>query len=160
MDRRTKFLAGALCGLIVLWGDYKLFYKWGYEPILQKEAQITAREEALDDQHHDLAQLARAKKQLKDWTEQSLPPDKIVAHNLYYNWLTGLAVTIGFDDLKIAPGNSQTVVLGKGKRKKKPLQHAVHHNRWQDDVLSVEPVFVLLPPYENAAPDHKFKNHQ
>jgi hypothetical protein len=119
MDQRTKILASTLCGLIVLWGGYKLFYKWGYEPILQKKAQITAKEEALDKQQHDLAQLARAKKQLKDWTEQSLPPNEEVAHNLYYNWFTELAEMIGFEDLKTGPGNSQTVVLGKGTRKKK-----------------------------------------
>ncbi|GAB4148289.1 MAG: hypothetical protein Tsb009_21960 [Planctomycetaceae bacterium] len=124
MDQRTKILAGILCGLIVIWGGWKLFYKWGLEPIRTKKNLIAAREREIDEAGNELVRLEQAKKRLKEWTEASLPPNETDAQRLYKDWVTALAAMIGFDDLEIIPGRRQEQMLGRG-REKRSLYHSV-----------------------------------
>lgn len=108
-----------LIGLIVLWGGYNIVYSWIWQPIVDKKGQIAQLESDIEKEEQNIAKLKKAQRDLKDWTERSLPPNDTNAHRLYQTWLTHLAEVVGYDELVVEPLGRQPKWIGRGRTRKR-----------------------------------------
>lgn len=91
MKPREKKLAAGLIAILVLWQGWSFLDSLVFQPVRDREDEILARTERVDDKTKKLKASRAAARQLDDWKVRSLPPDPRIATSMYQNWLIELA---------------------------------------------------------------------
>ena len=112
MQRRELLLIVGLVTVIVIWLGSTGLSRVVFGPIQSKRAELLKWKTLTAQKEDLLLHLAHAKKQHQEWRSRSLPPDLVKskqrpdalnAQRLYLGWLTDLAQSCGFEDLKVSP---------------------------------------------------------
>ncbi|MFQ5733250.1 MAG: hypothetical protein ACE5KM_15015 [Planctomycetaceae bacterium] len=126
-NKRTKYLAIALFGLIGLWIVQKGLYSFVIDPITSKGREIESLDRRLHEAELKRQLVNRAARTRNDYTRRSLPPDALDGQRLYKEWVHDLADAVGFDDLEVEAGRRERRFVGRSRgRNRKPLYTAVH----------------------------------
>ena len=119
-NRRTKFLAYALAGVVVVWIGNAVLGSLVIGPIQEKWRQNADLDRKIADASSERDSVDIAQRMQRDFTKRSLPPDALDGQRLYKEWVHNLAETIGFDDLEVEAGRREERFIGR-TRGRKPL---------------------------------------
>jgi hypothetical protein len=121
---RDKQLLIGLVTLVVLWFGRGVIDSRVFAPFREESSRLATLKEDVAGLESQQVVLARSLKQLTDWKVASLPPDRIDpksktpsalnAQRLYLGWLTDLAQLSGMEGVKVVPGSTKTISVGKG----------------------------------------------
>lgn len=104
MSPRERVLAGAIVGLLVLWGVWQAYtsYEAGYD---RRVAQLRRLDDELFDQELAARGARQALQRLERYQAQSLPTDPDVAQSAYREWLIAAVADAGLelDTVKSTP---------------------------------------------------------
>ncbi len=103
MKQREKILLAALVGILVLWQGGAILNAFVFGPVEERETDIAARNKRVAEKKLQLEESRIAAGKLKVWNKRSLPPDPVVATNLYQSWLIELATRSKLSSVVVNP---------------------------------------------------------
>jgi hypothetical protein len=107
MNQREKLLAGGLLTVLGLWQGSVQYGNFVSAPVVEREADITARKNRISKKEIEVAKSQTAARKYKDWKLRSLPPDPVNAISLYQNWLVDLGTKAKLSEISVTPKTSE-----------------------------------------------------
>lgn len=102
-SKRTKLLAGALGLVVVFW----LFepHKAILKPLNDADLALSNAEADLEEAEDAKLNMLKAKRNMRLWKKQSLPPDDRNGQRVYQQWIQDLAEESGLSSVKVEAGS-------------------------------------------------------
>lgn len=103
LGQRERILALVAVVLLVIVGGQTL---WGIiaSPFRMRQNAQTTLLNSIQAKQKQLQEIEKAKTQLKEWTQKSLPADPAVARRLYQNWLLECAQQAKLENIQVDSG--------------------------------------------------------
>ncbi|QDT37950.1 hypothetical protein [Stratiformator vulcanicus] len=105
MQTREKILGIVFLLGLLAWQGWPMFYRNIFGPLDELRSTRSALKSEYERKEDRQLALLRMTKELKDLKGRSLPPEPLDAQRLYQQWLTDLAQSKGFKQLKVTPEN-------------------------------------------------------
>lgn len=110
MQKREKILLAALLGVVALFGVVlPAIESVLLAPFSAKRTSLTELGETVRRKEKDEARYLAARRELLDWTAESLPPEPLSAQRVYAEWLVDVARLSGWRNVSPTLGNRATV---------------------------------------------------
>ncbi|QDT63631.1 Ig domain-containing protein [Calycomorphotria hydatis] len=103
MQLREKILGIVLLGGLLLWQGWPMAYRTVFGPLDELQSERDSLQSRYERKEEDQLAMLRSTKELKLYKSQSLPREPLDAQRLYQQWLTDLALSNGFQQLKVTP---------------------------------------------------------
>jgi hypothetical protein len=87
MNTREKLLAGGLGLALAAWQVPSLVNSTVFQPVEDRQTQITDLQQAIEKKENLRRRQRKAVKDLAELGKRSLPPDPVIAANVFQNWL-------------------------------------------------------------------------
>lgn len=87
MNNRQKWMLGGLALVVSLWQGPGLVNQLVFAPVTSREESIDKLKESIDKKENERRRQRRAQKQLAEMAKRSLPPDPVIAAQVFQNWL-------------------------------------------------------------------------
>ncbi|MCA9116700.1 MAG: putative Ig domain-containing protein, partial [Planctomycetaceae bacterium] len=103
MQSRERLLLILFCAAIGIWGARPIVQSQILDPLAERTASIRNLRKQLDDRETRQMALLRDARRLREFAEQSLPPEPLTAQRLYQKWITDQAAASGWGGVQVTP---------------------------------------------------------
>lgn len=103
LDKRQKLLVGVFAGVLFLWQGSGILWGIFFGPFDDRNNQITALDVKLKEKSDASHKLDLTERRMRTWERRSLPPEPVVASNLYHHWILDLASSHKLERLTVTP---------------------------------------------------------